>query len=611
MDKITKLFPSLDYKDTMELITAALDELFKLREDKLSSHLCDNSNTSNIVSFESENDIKKIPQLVNTDLKKECKYLVSCLKNCPNYSSAKHMVNVIPPTTNICIVSSLLSAITNSNIIEEELAGDGAKLELKVISMLSDLYGYNEQSIDDKKLRGCFTFGGTGNYLYALHTALCKIPDYQTNGFMEKKIKIMTSIKGHYVKATLSNWTSIGTNNVINIQANEFTNEMDLKDLKEQLIYCAKNKIIVPFICATMGTTDAFAFDDIFGIKKVIEEVKKEYDDFFIPFVYADSVIGWSQLFFKDYDFKENALNLSKEALNLIKNNLEKLKCINQADAIGIDFHKTGFSSYICSCVVFRDPCDFDNIKRTSEDTAYLCQSTCTTYFPGLSTLEVSRPFSYIAQAYGQLVTLGVEGYRILIGQLMEEKVKILNYVSDFNDIKEFNFKIAIANKQNTGIVTLLRLYNKEINSPDEEYTQELKGNVDSIEIDKRNKIQCLIFDILEYIRTKNNSSNDCPLFIGITKKCNYYYDKKENKKKAIVALKFYPMSPFTKLEDVHFLLRKYFITYANLIFKEICNNIIKIGDEFFAMSNNHIIEKIFLGKIMDDMIKTVKDIKI
>jgi len=105
--------------------------------------------------------------------------------------------------------------------------------------------------------------------------------------------------------------------------------------------------------------------------------------------LYADAVVGWSWIYFKDYDFENNPLGFSKRILPILRQSGEAMKELACADAVGIDFHKAGWAPYISSCFLYRDAEAFEQLLRRGGD-AYL--QIRNPYNPMYYTLEVSAP---------------------------------------------------------------------------------------------------------------------------------------------------------------------------------------------------------------------------
>src|SRR5207244_10480505 len=78
----------------------------------------------------------------------------------------------------------------------------------------------------------------------------------------------------------------------------------------------------------------------------------------------------------------------------------------------------TGFSPYVSSLFLLRDRADFGRVARQRESMPYLYHSG--QYHPGMFTLETTRSATGVMAALANLLLLGKEGFRALIGHAVE-----------------------------------------------------------------------------------------------------------------------------------------------------------------------------------------------
>src|SRR5262249_31438301 len=142
-------------------------------------------------------------------------------------------------------------------------------------------------------------------------------------------------------------------------------------------------------IVATMGSTDAFGVDDLRAMDAVRRRLAEEFALPYLPHLHADAVIGWAWSVFNDYNFLQNPLGFRGRTVRALAAAQHDIQHLKLADSIGIDFHKTGYTPYISSLVLFRDKSDFERIARDRETMPYLYQSG--EHHPGMYTLETSR----------------------------------------------------------------------------------------------------------------------------------------------------------------------------------------------------------------------------
>ena len=153
---------------------------------------------------------------------------------------------------------------------------------------------------------------------------------------------------------------------------------------------------------------------------------------------------------FNDYDFLQNPLGFRGRTVRALAAARHDMQHLRLADSIGIDFHKTGYTPYISSLVLFREASDFERIARSRETMPYLYQSG--NHHPGMYTLETSRSGMGPMAALANLLLFGKEGYRTLLGHAVEMAEVLRERI-------ESHPNLTVLNGENVGPVTLFRAY--------------------------------------------------------------------------------------------------------------------------------------------------------
>ena len=455
-------------------------------------------------------------------------------KGMPNWNHPLVMPNVIPPANTAAIISAMMTNVFSPNIIEGEYSWDVERTEMETSAMLADLIGWPTEEAG-----GLFTFGGSGCYFYGIKYALtsCLGMDSRCDG-IRTDAKVLVSQQGHYCKQNSTDWTGLGMENYIEIDTDDTTNAMDFDHLEEVVreLYGAGTPIAA--IVCTMGTTDAFAIDPIDKVRELVDELyplEKHPDGVGRPMIYADAVIGWSWLTFKGYDFDENPLGFEADVLKDIKKNYNAIKKVIHADAIGCDFHKTGWATYNCSVIMVRSLHKFQELL-SRPGSAYLQARTC--YNPGLYTLEVSRSGSYSMAAWATLKFMGYEGFRSILGGILE----IQHYLR--HEVIANEKTVVCVNSADRGFVTLFRVYKKGVNAK-KQYERELNDPAAKDELEANNKLQQDIADMLwQWHRDGQLHGGSYAPYISYTSGFRPTdYDNDEVEPEFIYAVKAYPMN--------------------------------------------------------------------
>jgi glutamate/tyrosine decarboxylase-like PLP-dependent enzyme len=351
---------------------------------------------------------------------------------------------VVPNPSLASIISVLLPLIYNPNLCSDESARRFSEAEVSVTAMASALVGY-----DPATSGGQFTFGGTGGLLYGVKIGLEKaLPGCGRVGAKQDAV-LLVSRQGHYSCLNVASWLGIGQNNVICVPTNlDNSIEIDaLAHVAREVLTSGKK---IAAIVATMGSTDAFGVDNLRAIDELRRRLAAEFSLAYVPHVHADAVIGWAWCVFNDYDFTGNPLGFRGRTVRALAAAQHDIGYLRLADSIGIDFHKTGYTPYISSLVLVRDARDFELIARSREMMPYLYTSG--QYHPGMYTLETSRSAIGPMAALANLLLLGKQGYRALLGHAVE-MAEVLR------EMIESHPNLTVLNGDNVGPVTLFRAY--------------------------------------------------------------------------------------------------------------------------------------------------------
>ena len=502
-----------------------------------------------------------------TPLPQVIEELVGFFNGMPNWNHPQTMCNVVPPANTASIIGATLCQVFSPNILEGEYSWNIAKTEIESGAMLAQLIGW-----DPKKAGGIYTFGGTGCYFYGLKLALTSVlgKESRFTGIREEG-QLLVSRAGHYVKNNCSDWSGLGMNNVREIPVDDYS-RMDISELKREMDACKKEgKPIVMIVC-TMGTTDAFAIDQIDEVRKLIDnyENAKGYPK---PFLYADAVIGWSWLAFRSYDFQKNPLQFSKNALKVLEYNFKQIEPLYNADGIGIDFHKTGWAPYNCSFFITKDYDKFETLLERPLP-GYLQDRT--PYNPFKYTLETSRTGAYSMAGWATLKLFGHKGYQVLLGRIIEVGLF-------FRKLLENDKNLICVNPDNTGFVTLFRVYPKHINA-NEQYEKELNDPGHKYELCAYNLLQQRVANkLFAMLRDSEQTLPgwENPPYTSFTsgyRQTEYAPDEKEGEH-MIYALKAFPMSPNSNEISMQ-IVRNYVLKARDLVIEEIISEGQKNSEE-------------------------------
>jgi L-2,4-diaminobutyrate decarboxylase len=392
---------------------------------------------------------RRLPER-SSSLEEVTTQLVRYLEGMTIFGHPRTQQNVVAQPSIASLIGVLLAALYNPNLAWEEYSHRVALAEVETIAMLAQLLGY-----DPAQAAGVFTFGGTGTVLYGVKIGLEKAcPHTMTEGISEKAV-VFASEASHYCRFNVAGWLGLGINQLVTIPATP-QGEMDLTALEAAARAALENGRRIAAFLATMGTTDTFGLDDLEGIAQLRDRLQEDYHLSYCPHIHADAVIGWVWSVFNDYDFEENPLGFRPRTVRALAGACRRLKHLHRADSLGIDFHKTGFAPYISSLFLLKNGADFRLLCRQAEHMPYLYHFG--EYRPGIFTLETSRAGTGVLAALANLCLFGKEGFRAILGHLVEMTQLLREYL-------EGHETITVLNRDNFGTVTLFRLYPKGVDT--------------------------------------------------------------------------------------------------------------------------------------------------
>lgn len=491
-------------------------------------------------------------------------YISNYFENTPIYNNPGTMINVIPSVNIMSMSSAAVACMLNPNFAQDTYSGNLILSELEVGKYISDLIGW-----DWEKSYGFFTFGGTGTNLYGNKLALINAdPDSKENGVTKDRYFMITSKNGHPCHYQLCDWLGIGSKSCIEIPCND-KGEINLSELEKMVCEnIEKGKLFLGYNL-NGGSTNEMTIDPIKKVYDLNNKIVKKYNLKYIPHIHVDAVLGWVYLFFKEYDFKKNELNLSEKTLITVKSLSKKIDELKYADTVGIDFHKTGFCPYVSSMFLTKDKRKFDLLNPSKS--ININDMKYGDYNPFQISLEYSRSVQGPISALTSLKSLGKNGFRETIGQMMENAIYFRHKLSKIKNI-------LLVCPETEGLATMFLIL------PDN------YKNCNVEDIKKMSK------EDLEKIKRYNLDFGKYILNMAIKKEISFFFTSSRSYTLPstdikVGVLKAYPMSVFLDKKII------------DDIIEEIQKNIEKFNDLFFT--NNFDIS--YVNNLFNEMSKDSK----
>ncbi|GAB6252025.1 hypothetical protein BCSAG_33430 [Bacillus cereus] len=526
MQDILKLFPSVDgNEEKQQLLLESMQKIIKnldrlKNEERATLGKCEEKSEGYYNDLIHQSHIP----LAGITMSEVIEELNQFMNGHP-YPNKYYLSNAVPLPSIPSLLGILTMALLNGNGVWD-VYGPGAA-EVKVVSMLSKLIGYNPHNSG-----GYTTWGGQGCVFSSLRLAISKQFPLAKEYGAPQNVYCFASENAHYSLLKSAEATGIGSNHLIKVKTDPYTNSMDIEDLEAKMIQVIENGGIPLYILATMGSTDTFTIDDIKKIKESAEAIQRTYKLKPI-YIHADSAMGGFYSFFNNYSFEENPLSFESNVKNALQYVQDKMQYMSLADSVCFDFHKLGQTPYASSILIVKNHTDLQLMDIEQDDTPYLGNRSYGSYHTGY-TLECSRAGSAIPM-YINLLAFGIEGYQKLLANYI--RVNLL-----FREkLRKALPQVAITNDFTYGPITTFRFYTN--GDGQENWEKERIGLATKEEIEDTNRLNIELFNYL-------GKNRDQVFFGDTTRSCVVdvinSYDRNP-----ISTLKFFSISPYTTVECI------------------------------------------------------------
>jgi len=234
----------------------------------------------------------------------------------------------------------------------------------------------------------------------------------------------------HYSWDKGANILGLGRNNLVKVPVDQHS-RMDLDILSQELKHCLDKKIPVIGVTAVFGSTQEGAVDDLCKLLQIRREFEMKGLTFYI---HVDGAWGGyfaSCLVNKDTEtrmrsntyeaprstntFKQKSCGQFLQA-KLSNHFIKQLICLNQANSITLDPHKSGFCPYPAGGLLYKN----GNIRKfLAQNAAYVSHGTGKNDEINLYGIDGSKPGAASAGVWlsHKVVGLHTEGYGLLLQQ--------------------------------------------------------------------------------------------------------------------------------------------------------------------------------------------------
>lgn len=334
------------------------------------------------------------------------------------------LYNIDPSIMFPAIVASTFTNLYNPSAMSSIYCAGYIEMEKQIVSQLSSLIGWNTQ-----KSSGVFTPGGKICLSYGIKAGInrCKRQYDSTTTPV-----VVCSEINHFSIEAVCYQLGLPKKNCIRVPLTQ-SGTIDFYKYKQILIDLYKKKIPIACIVFSGGNTTHCVVEDIFQGVQILKKTLRKWKVEYTPFVYYDLVVCWPWLFFKDYDYETNKLDIKQLVLEKIKFVAKIIEHCYLADGIGIDFHKCGFAPLTNSLFLTQDADELFSITDTSVKN--------TMREPYHYTFCNSRGATDIISAWNILQSVGVEGFQSYVANMMTVANSFASLMPkfDFEVIDTFN----------------------------------------------------------------------------------------------------------------------------------------------------------------------------
>lgn len=443
------------------------------------------------------------------------------------YHTHNYITNVLPMASIPGLLGMLTNMLINGNNLWDVYGPAAAESEVKVISMMSKLVGY-----DETKSFGYTTWGGQGAVFSGLRLAIAKqYPNAKEEG-VPNNLYCFASENAHYSLLKSIEAVGIGSNHLVRVKATE-DHAMDLDDLALQMRAVIRSGGVPVYVVATTGTTDSFGIDDVAGVKKITTALEQEF--ILKPIhIHADSALGGFYTFFNDYDFDHNPLEFETPVTQALLQIRERMQHIHLADSLCFDFQKLGQTPYLTSLFLVKDGSSLGLLDLEDFDTPYVGNRGYGSYHTGY-TLECSRMGSSIA-IYAALRAFGKENYQALLANYVRVNLQFREQLAQQIPA------IEVVNPMNIGPVTAMRYYGNHST-----WSEEIQGHQTAAQLEAINALNSAWFELLGAQRED--------VFFGDTTRVCTVLAKDTKQFVPVAAAKLFTISPYTEVTHIpHFI---------------------------------------------------------
>lgn len=313
----------------------------------------------------------------------------------PNYISHLNCPVALP-----AVAADVLATSLNTAVESWDQAGAAAHIEQRLIRWISEAVGFPPSA------NGVFTSGGSQSNLQALAIARNKT---RVEAPL-KHLAFFASPGAHYSVRRAAELLGIEPENMITVGgAHADSGMIEATALRAAIARARADRLTPAAVVATAGTTDRGLIDPLSDIADVCDAERVH--------LHVDAAYGGAACFSAQHR--------------------SRLRGIDRADSITIDFHKTFFQPLACSAVVMRSGSDLSYVRSHAE---YLNPASSAHLNLADYSLQTSRRFDAL-KLWVTLRTVGAEAIGTAFDRvvaLAHNTARAIEHSEEFADLDLF-----------------------------------------------------------------------------------------------------------------------------------------------------------------------------
>jgi glutamate/tyrosine decarboxylase-like PLP-dependent enzyme len=329
--------------------------------------------------------------------------------------------NVTPPILLETVAVTAMAALYNGNCLWDFVSAGIQEVEQQVVRQMMRLARWPNDA------DGVFTFGGKGGFIYAIRLGLNRaIPGFASTGFAScnRPPVVIATLASHYTVETACSLVGLGTA-AVHRAATYVDASVDLDDLERVMLRALDAGHPIAAVITSGGDTLHNGMDPVRRVAERVGALSERFQLPYRPWIHHDAVLGWPWLFFRDYPFDENPLEIGGEAVKIIRHAAGRIVEVDAADSFSVDFHKVGLTPYISSVFLAKNGAELHSLYKPTVN-----RITRGPHGENLTqhhTIEHSRACGPVVAAWVALQCAGELGLQVYIANLTEVAVEFRN----------------------------------------------------------------------------------------------------------------------------------------------------------------------------------------